>query len=114
MNPLENNVRGHASYDTRIMTVFGQTKIGCMAVRDQCCAWSDASLDESVDVNRLVAGNGSEPDASGQGIEILRPQSPWGIYISGGAIDDLDGPNDEYLAGFGDLEKAVIGAERHL
>ena len=62
----------------------------------------------------VVAWNSCEPDASRQGIEVLSSKSLWFLRLSGGVIDDLDGTDDDHLAGLGDLEEAVIGAERHL
>ena len=59
----------------------------------------------------VVAWNSCEPDASRQGIEVLSSRA-FG-RLSGGVIDDLDGTDDS-SCGLGDLEEAVIGAERHL
>ena len=114
MDPLEVDVRRHVADDAGIVPVIGQAEIGCVAVRNQCRAWRNVGLDEGMDMGSVVAWNSCEPDASRQGIEVLSSKSLWFLRLSGGVIDDLDGTDDDHLAGLGDLEEAVIGAERHL
>ena len=98
-----------------IVPVIGQAEIGCVAVRNQCRAWRNVGLDEAMDLPSVIAWNRlQEGCVQRQGIEVLSSKSLWFLRLSGGVIDDLDGTETIILAGLGDLEQAVIGAERHL
>lgn len=114
MNLLEGNVRRHVADNAGIVAVFGEPEIGGMPVRDQRRARRDVRFDEGVDGVGVVAGNGSEPEASGQGVEAFSAKSLGSLRLSGGPVDDLDGADDDDLTG---LERAVgvvvVGAQRH-
>lgn len=84
-----------------------------MPVRDQRRARRDVRLDEGVDVVGVVAGNGGEPDASRQGVEVFSAKSLGSLRLSGGPVDDLDGAEDDDLTGLERAVGAVVGTQRH-
>ena len=115
MNPLEGNVRRHVADDAGIVPIFGDTRIRGVPVGDQRRAWRDVGLDEGMDVRRVVAGNGGEPDAPRQGVEVLPPESLGFLRFPGGPVDHFDSTDDDDLAGLQrDVGIGGGGAERHL
>ena len=113
MNPLEGNVRRHVADNAGIVAVFGEPEIGGMPVRDQRRARRDVRFDEGVDGVGMIAGNGSEPEASGQGVEVFSAESLGSLRLSGGPVDDLDGADDDDLTGLERAVGAVVGTQRH-
>ncbi len=108
-------MRRHVADDAGIVPVVGDTGIRGVPVGDQCRARRDVGLDEGVNVRGVVAGNGREPDAARQGVEVLPPESLGSLRLPDGPVDHFDGTDDDDLAG---LQRGVgilvVGAERHL
>jgi len=113
VDPLEGNVRRHVADDARIVPVLGDAGIGGVPVGDQRRARRDIGADESMNVRRMVAGNGCEPDSPRKGVEVFLPESLWFLRLSGGPVDDLDSADDENLAGLERAVRIVVGAEWH-
>ena len=114
MNPLKGNVRRHVANDAGIVPVLGNAGIRGVSVGNQRRARRDVGLDEGVDVRCVVAGNSREPDAPRQGVEVFLPESLGSLRPPGGTVDDLDGTDNDDLAGLERVVRIVVGAERHL
>ena len=113
MDPFQRYVSRHVADHAGIVAIVGEARIGRVAVRHQRRAWRDVRLDECVDVLRFVARDRRETATAGHRIQILRAESLGFLRLFGRMIDDLDGADDQHFAGLGDLEEAVVGAERH-
>jgi len=113
MYPPERNVGRHVTDDTRIVAVFSQPRIGCMAICQQGRSRRDVGLDEAVNMCCLVARDDSQANAPGHSVEVLRPKGLGLLRLFPGSVAQFNRADNQYLPGLERSIWIIVGAEWH-
>src|SRR5438445_11383749 len=100
----------HLADRPRVVAVIGEPRIRSVPVGEQRGSGLHVGPRKRLDRSRGVVRDSGETDATRPSIQVFRPFPPW-LRLVGAAVDHLDSAGDKDLAGFGRIERAVVGWE---